>query len=120
MAGALYRSARPTTFDIARYQKTYGIKTIINLRGENRGSPWYDAEFAKAKQLGITHVDFRMSARRELTQEEAANLIGISRCCGSAMTRPRFSAGLARRGWHRDCCCFNYLVSRGDSARPCA
>jgi protein tyrosine/serine phosphatase len=42
VAGALYRSAQPTTFDIARYQKTYGIKTIINLRGENRGSSWYD------------------------------------------------------------------------------
>jgi protein tyrosine/serine phosphatase len=77
VAGALYRSAQPTTFDIARYQKTYGIKTIINLRGENRGSSWYDAEIAEAKQLGITHIDFRMSARRELTQVEAADLIGI-------------------------------------------
>ncbi len=77
VAGALYRSAQPTTFDIARYQKTYGIKTIINLRGESRGSSWYDAEIAEAKQLGINHVDFHMSARQELTQAEAADLIGI-------------------------------------------
>ena len=77
VANELYRSAQPTTFDIARYQKIYGIKTIINLRGENRGSSWYDAEITEAKQLGITHVDFRMSARRELTQAEAADLIGI-------------------------------------------
>lgn len=75
--GALYRSAQPSAADIAHYQKTHGIKTIINLRGENSGSPWYDAEIAEAKQLGITHVDFRMSAKRELTQAEAAKLIAI-------------------------------------------
>lgn len=77
VANELYRSAQPTATDIAYYQKTHGIKTIINLRGENTGSPWYDAEIAQAKQLGISHVDFRMSARRELTQAEAANLIAI-------------------------------------------
>jgi uncharacterized protein (TIGR01244 family) len=73
----LYRSAQPTATKIAHYQKAYGIKTIINLRGENTGSPWYEAEVAEAKQLGVTHVNFRMSARRELTQGEVANLIAI-------------------------------------------
>lgn len=77
VANELYRSAQPTATDIAHYQKTYGVKTIINLRGENSGTPWYDAEIAEAKQLGITHVDFRMSARRELTQARAADLIAI-------------------------------------------
>src|SRR3954468_14621923 len=33
--GELYRSAQPTPELIADYQKSYGIKTIINLRGEN-------------------------------------------------------------------------------------
>lgn len=75
VAGALYRSAQPTAVDIASYQRSYGIKTIVNLRGENIGSPWYDTEVAKANQLGIAHINFRMSARRELTQAEAADLI---------------------------------------------
>lgn len=75
--GSLYRSAQPTATDIARYRKTYGIKTIINLRGENTGSPWYDSEIAEAKRLGIAHVDFGMSARRELTQAASADLIAI-------------------------------------------
>lgn len=77
VANEVYRSAQPTATDIARYQKAYGVKTIVNLRGENTGSPWYDAEIAAAKQLGISHVDFRMLARRELTQAEAADLIAI-------------------------------------------
>lgn len=75
--GALYRSAQPAAADIARYQKTYGIKTIINLRGENPGAPWYGAEKAEADRLGIAHIDFRMSAGRELTRAEAGSLIGI-------------------------------------------
>ncbi|HZS83817.1 MAG TPA: dual specificity protein phosphatase family protein [Stellaceae bacterium] len=73
--GSLYRSAQPTAADIAHYRKTYGIKTIINLRGESAGSSWYDAEIAEAKQLGIAHVDFGMSAGRELTHTEAADLV---------------------------------------------
>lgn len=77
VAGQLYRSAQPTAEDIAYYAKNYAIKTIINLRGDNTGSSWYDAEIAQAKALGITHVDFGMSAHRELTQREAATLIAI-------------------------------------------
>jgi protein tyrosine/serine phosphatase len=83
VAGTLYRSAQPTTFDIAHYQKTYSIKTIINLRG--------------AKHLGITHVDFLMSARRELTQAEAADLIGILKQAEKPVLI-HFKAGADRSG----------------------
>ena len=47
--GELYRSAQPTAAMIAEYQQNYGIKTIVNLRGENIGSGWYDAEVAEAR-----------------------------------------------------------------------
>jgi len=77
VAGELYRSGQPSALQIARYQKDYGIKTIVNLRGENTGSPWYDAEVAQARLLGIAHVDFPMSAKRELTQAQAADLVAI-------------------------------------------
>jgi protein tyrosine/serine phosphatase len=77
VAGKLYRSGQPSASQIARYQKDYGIKTIVNLRGENTGSPWYDAEVAQARLLGIAHVDFPMSAKRELTQAQAADLVAI-------------------------------------------
>jgi uncharacterized protein (TIGR01244 family) len=77
VAGQVYRSAQPSAEDIAYYAKKYAIRTIINLRGDNTGSSWYDAEIAQAKTLGITHVNFGMYASRELTQAEAAALIGI-------------------------------------------
>jgi protein tyrosine/serine phosphatase len=75
--GELYRSAQPTAALIAEYQENYSIKTIINLRGDNTGSAWYDAEVAEAKKLGIAHVDFRMSARRMMTMEQFSQIIDV-------------------------------------------
>jgi uncharacterized protein (TIGR01244 family) len=75
--GELYRSAQPTAAMIAEYGQNYGIKTIVNLRGDNAGSPWYDAEITEAKKLGIAHVDFRMSARREMTMEQFNQIIDV-------------------------------------------
>jgi protein tyrosine/serine phosphatase len=77
--GELYRSAQPPPERIAAYQKEHGIKTIINLRGSNVGSAWYDDEVAEAMRLGIAHVDFRMSARRELTEQQFNDLIALLR-----------------------------------------
>lgn len=78
-AGKLYRSGQLSAHEIAEVEKEYGIRTIINLRGENVGAPWYDAEVAESRKLGIDHVDFRMSARKELTKARAEQLLTIFR-----------------------------------------
>ncbi|MFD0988029.1 tyrosine-protein phosphatase [Methyloligella solikamskensis] len=75
--GELYRSGQPTAAAIARYRAAHGIKTIINLRGENAGRDWYDTELAESEKLGITHLNFRMSAKHELSQAKAAELIDM-------------------------------------------
>ena len=62
---------------IADYQKSYGIKTIINLRGENVGSDWYDKELAQARRLGVDLVNFRMSVKREFTEERLTELVEV-------------------------------------------
>lgn len=79
LSGVLYRAAQPLPGQIAAYQKEFGIRTIVNLRGENAGSPWYDNEVEESKELGITQIDFRMSARREMTMEQAEELISVLR-----------------------------------------
>jgi len=79
IAGEVYRSSQPSAETIAQFQKQYGIKTIINLRGDNSGHHWYDNEVAEAKQLDINHIDFRMSSARELTQAQAEQLVAIMR-----------------------------------------
>src|SRR3954453_9340073 len=75
--GELYRSAQPTPELIADYQKSYGIKTIINLRGENVGSAWYDGELAQTRRVGIGLVNFRMSAKRAFREERPTELVEV-------------------------------------------
>jgi protein tyrosine/serine phosphatase len=60
--GAAYRSAQldPTTLEMLLTD--LDIRTVINLRGENSGAPWYDAERETCAALGVEHVDIRMSA----------------------------------------------------------
>ncbi len=77
--GEFYRSAQPTGRDIERYAREYGIKSIINLRGGNAQDAWYNEEIATSEKLGITHIDFRMKASRELTNEQALELIALMR-----------------------------------------
>lgn len=75
--GVVYRSAQPTPEALARYAKEHGIRSIINLRGNNSGKDWYDAERVAAKAQGIAHYDFGMSARKQLDQQRAQELINL-------------------------------------------
>ena len=72
--GRLYRSAQPDAHDLARIAAETGIRSVLNLRGAQRGKPWYQAEIAESKALGLAHVDFKMSARRTLAPDEIAHL----------------------------------------------
>lgn len=72
-----YRSAQLSPERLGKTIAQYGIKTVLNLRGESTGNSWYDQEIQTTKRLGINHVDFRMSAATELSIDEANQLIAI-------------------------------------------
>ena len=76
--GQLYRSAQPSKADIDDYVRRYDIKTIINLRGKSI-APWYKDEIDAAQQAGISHVDFGLPPTKEVTPEQARQLIAILR-----------------------------------------
>lgn len=78
LPGQLYRSAQPTASAIADYSSRYGIRTIVNLRGSSDAS-WYKDEVSKSEELGLTHIDFRMSANKQLPVERARELIALLR-----------------------------------------
>lgn len=75
--GEIYRSAQLTADQMSGYIGAYKIKTIFNLRGENIGEPWYDAEVNESDRLNVRHVDFRMSARQELSRAQATALLQL-------------------------------------------
>jgi protein tyrosine/serine phosphatase len=75
--GEYYRAAQPTPAKLAKYVKRYGIRTVLNLRGLNNKYQWYHDEVAAAEKLGLKFVDFKMSARRELTEAQTEALIAL-------------------------------------------
>ena len=77
VAGEFYRSAQPTAAQIAKDVQEYGIRTIVNLRGGRPGEDFYDSEIAESKELGITHIDFPLSASKKLTADQVRKLIAI-------------------------------------------
>lgn len=75
VAGEVYRSAQPDGLSLSEYTRQYGIRSVINLRGENSGSRWYDEEITTARALGLAHYDMALSASRQLDQAQAEALI---------------------------------------------
>lgn len=75
--GQFYRSAQPTSEELASYIQTHGIKTVINLRGTHPGAAWYDNEVTTAQGLGIKHIDFGMSASKTISPDKAARLVEL-------------------------------------------
>jgi protein tyrosine/serine phosphatase len=73
----VYRSGQLSADEIAEYKDKYGIKSILNLRGQKLNKDWYVAEIAESKRLGIEHIDFRMSAKQELDEKQLKELLDV-------------------------------------------
>lgn len=78
VAGVLYRSAQPDAA-MLRQAAGQGVRSVLNLRGTSPGSDWYQAEIAAARDLGLVHRDFAMSASRALGSDDIAALIALMR-----------------------------------------
>ena len=77
--GQLYRSAQLDPDDLAYYVERNHIATVLNLRGPNPNADWYKDEIAESAKLGVKHIDFAMKASRELTDDQAKQLIEVMR-----------------------------------------
>lgn len=77
--GALYRSAQLNDKRLTDVIAAYGIKSVINLRGENRGLWWYDNELEVTTAQGVSHFDVRMSALRETDDATVTQLMETMR-----------------------------------------
>lgn len=61
----LYRSAQLDDGDLTHVIEKYKIKSVINLRGENPGDPWYENELKVTKAQGAQHFDVGIGATSE-------------------------------------------------------
>lgn len=107
----LYRSAQMSGPDLQEAVQKYGIRTVINLRGENKGTDWYDEEVQAAKQCGLIHVNFGISAREQLTLGQMQELTRLM----ATLPRPilvHCCSGTDRTGL----VCSLYRLSKGQSS----
>ena len=74
-SGLVYRSAQLSEEEFTRQVKKLGIRSVINLRGENLGADWYEAEVMAAKDLDVTLINYRMSAQVRLSVEQMKELV---------------------------------------------
>ena len=100
--GLLYRSAQLPVGEFVRLAKQARLRTVINLRGENSGRDWYDAQCRAAQELGVGFINYRMSAKRELTPAQMTELARLLRDapkpvlvhCGSGSDRTGLACAL--------------------------
>jgi DNA invertase Pin-like site-specific DNA recombinase/protein tyrosine phosphatase (PTP) superfamily phosphohydrolase (DUF442 family) len=77
--GVLYRSAELSKAGFEAAARQYGLKSVLNLRGAHPGEAWYDAEIAAARETGMVHYDYPISAKRILTPSQIAEILDIVR-----------------------------------------
>ncbi|MEX0758029.1 MAG: tyrosine-protein phosphatase [Tistlia sp.] len=87
----------------------YGLRSLLNLRGENSGAPWYEAEKAACLARGLPLYSVALSSRRLPHRAALLTLLQaleqapkplLMKCSGGA-DRTGFAAGLhlvARHG----------------------
>jgi protein tyrosine/serine phosphatase len=103
--GTFYRSAQLNERKLADVIVAYGIKSVINLRGANRGSWWYDNEVEVTAAQGASHFDVRMTALRETDDATVTQLMETMRTaprpllihCESGSDRTGLAAALYER-----------------------
>jgi protein tyrosine phosphatase (PTP) superfamily phosphohydrolase (DUF442 family) len=77
VAGECYRSAQPDRDSLQDLVRRHGICSVLNLRGENVGNDWYQIERQTLLELGVQMIDFKISARHDLTDEQLVELKSI-------------------------------------------
>lgn len=77
--GEYYRSAQVDGDDLREWSQRHGIRSVVNLRGAHPGAAWYDEETAAARDLGLAHYDFRMSAAGHVDAAKADQLLALLR-----------------------------------------
>jgi protein tyrosine/serine phosphatase len=77
--GEAYRSGQMNAAQLTHAIQTYGIKSIVNLRGENPGTAWHQAEIQTAAKWHVTHYDFGFGSGDELTPARLDQLVTLLR-----------------------------------------
>ncbi len=76
-SGKLYRSAQLSPEWLAYYIKRYGLKTVINLRGEQSSELWWRNEKQLTDALDVTLYNIPMASHELSTKEHLTTLLDL-------------------------------------------
>lgn len=75
--GKIYRSKQLDAKKFELYIKKYGIKTLVNLRGENPGKKWWEKEKKAASKNNVQFYNISMNAKKLPSKENVLKLLSI-------------------------------------------
>jgi len=74
--GQVYRSAQPSAEKLTEWVKTYGLRTVVNLRGDS-AEAFYGEERRALERAGVTMIDIRLTAKRMPMARRLENLVDV-------------------------------------------
>jgi protein tyrosine/serine phosphatase len=77
VTGEAYRSGQMNAEQLTHVIQEYGIKSILNLRGENPATSWHKTEIATAEKLNVSHYDRSLGSGTPLTLEQMDDLVTL-------------------------------------------
>jgi protein tyrosine phosphatase (PTP) superfamily phosphohydrolase (DUF442 family) len=77
VAGAVYRSSQPSPERIERLIESYGIRTVVNMRGCCNPLEWYVDECRVTHNLDVAQEDVCLSAGRLPSVHEMRRLVEV-------------------------------------------
>ncbi len=75
--GLAYRSAQPTPEDLQAMVRDYGIRTVVNLRGQCAPAAWFLEEARATHRLGLSQEDLCFSSYRLPADHELRRLLKV-------------------------------------------
>jgi protein tyrosine phosphatase (PTP) superfamily phosphohydrolase (DUF442 family) len=100
----ILRSGQPEPEALERAVAKYGVRSLVNLRGESRDEEWYRDEREAARRLGLSAWDVRLRMDESPAQSEVRRLLSaldtaprpLLLHCRAGADRVGFAAAFAR------------------------
>jgi len=74
-----YRSGQMNAGHLAQTVEHFGIKSILNLRGENSAKDWHQVEISTAAKMNVDYYDRSISSGQELSLEQMDDFVALLR-----------------------------------------
>jgi protein tyrosine/serine phosphatase len=101
--GCVYRSGQPSPCDLERLSACYGLRAVVNLRGDFEPRGDYEAERRTAERLRLQYIEVGLWANRMPPARDAQRLLEVLEVtpkplllhCHSGIDRSGLAAGMA-------------------------